>query len=457
MIRLCAKASLVLLSLTLAACTSPPSQDTPEGRSATVRSVLWTIAKYRDRQPHDNPAVAQLDPRWGEAYVSAEDPESRRVAMVKLLDQLDDGHAGIHRRADTDYFYPSCVIGTIDGRQYVEWFDAGRDADGRWRTARSVVEVHTIDGYGPNRLAALATLLFSAREEPARLVGRRVGSGEVEEFLLNRTIDGSISVASTRVPSPTGARVTSRMVGAEDEIYAAILRDSPSIGLVRYAWMSRTHRADDDSDAACQHLQGACDVAEAMIAAADAVSDCDWIIVDLQGSAGGTCAHAAAICATLLPKSVFTMPFSHLDRGLIGNLLGSHHWKWPRRSRVGEHTRFLFLIDDATVSASEHIAGVFRILPDTVFIGTRSAGSEYSLGTIDLADGLTIDFGANPGVWRGLPAVEGRGISPTIHVPPDEAILARDGIRACMRDHRRRSLEAAIAFIDTLPADDAGR
>jgi hypothetical protein len=89
--------------------------------------------------------------------------------------------------------------------------------------------------------------------------------------------------------------VMHRMTGAENEIYAAMLQESPRVGLVRYAWMSRMDKADESGDAGCQHRHEPCGVAEAMIAAADAVSDCDWIIIDLQGSLGGTCAHASAL------------------------------------------------------------------------------------------------------------------------------------------------------------------
>jgi hypothetical protein len=86
----------------------------------------------------------------------------------------------------------------------------------------------------------------------------------------------------------------------------------------------------------------------------------------------------------------------------------------------------------------------------------RSAGSEYSLGTIELSDGLTLNFGANPGVWRGLPTVEGRGVPPTVRIAPDERLLARDGIAACLRDIHHRSLEAAMAIVDHAAGDTTG-
>ncbi len=456
MIRWCAKASLLLLFLTLAACSTPHAQDTPEGRAATVRSVLWTIGKYRDRQPHDNPAVASIDRRWSDAYIQAADPESQRVAMIQLLDQLDDGHASVRPRDDGLYYLPDCIVAPIDDRLWVEWSPTHPNAGGHGPGERLVVEVSSIDGYAPNRLSAFLQLLVSERSEPAEIIGRRAGRAEPERFALPRRFGGEIALPSVHAPPPRGSTVVHRLAGAENEIYAAMLKESPSVGLVRYAWMSRMDKADESGDAGCQHRREPCGVAEAMIAAADAVADCDWIIIDLQGSLGGTCAHAAAICATLLPRSVFVMPFSHLDRGLLGNLLGTHHWKWPRRSRVDDRTRFIILIDDLTVSASEHVAGVFRILPKTEFIGLRSAGSEYSLATIDLPDGLTLNFGANPGIWRGLPTVEGRGVAPTVRIAPDEVVLARDGIAACLRDIHRRSLEAAMAMVDRAAGETTG-
>jgi len=90
---------------------------------------------------------------------------------------------------------------------------------------------------------------------------------------------------------------------------------------------------------------------------------------------------------------------------------------------------------------------VLRALPTTILVGSRSAGAEYSVDTLTLPDGTKVQFGGNPVLWRGLDIVEGRGIAPTVPVEHDRDILRARGIRACLRDHRARSLDAAIAAI----------
>lgn len=224
-----------------------------------------------------------------------------------------------------------------------------------------------------------------------------------------------------------------------DVPYAARLPRPSRIGLVRYGSMS-PRPCVDSIDLGSALLNDPCEVAEGIVDAAHSVAGRGLVIIDLQGSRGGTCAHAAAICASLLPPTVKDMPFKHRD----GALIGFDPWDWPRDCRSRAATRFIVLIDSYTASASEHIAGVLRILPSTMFVGARTCGAEFSVRIIRLPEGLEVRFGRSPGVWSGLPSVEGRGIPPCAHVAVDEAVLANDGISAAIRDFRRRSMAAAL-------------
>jgi hypothetical protein len=47
-------------------------------------------------------------------------------------------------------------------------------------------------------------------------------------------------------------------------------------------------------------------------------------------------------------------------------------------------------------------------------------------------------------------------VPPTVRIAPDERLLARDGIAACLRDIHHRSLEAAMAIVDHAAGDTTG-
>jgi Peptidase family S41 len=459
-VRFARTAALLGVATTLLAggCVVEPDLELEADRRQLATAALRRIASDRDQHPHDNPTVASLDPVWMDRYATADEPEERRRAMVRLLDQLNDGHLD-YSGLPTPIQSPLAFMNRVDGRLLIEFHPKQAiDADysGLTDKGRIVGELLSIDGYRPNTWNAAEGLLRSSSSEPVMIEVRQIGSADAVRIALRRSLIGVIRRADPVITPPANATVLARSASHPNEIFAARLDDSPSIGLVRFGFMSPPRKADDnDPDLGCALHRSPCELATSMIDAVHAVSDCDWIIVDLQGSSGGTCAHAAAICAALLPPSVETMPFGHAKRPLLGGLLGADAWKWSRSARTSSRTRFVVMIDDDTISASEHIAGVLRAVPSTQFVGTRSAGAEYSLAKLKLPGGGTLIFGSNPGVWRDLPLVEGRGISPTIDVGHDKAIIAREGIAVAIARMRRNSLAAALEYIRR--TDDAER
>lgn len=430
-------------------CVFQPDLEREAGRRQLATAALRRIASDRDQHPHDNPTVGSIDPVWVDRYATANDPEERRRAMVRMLDQLDDGHASYSGRP-IPIRSPMAFMNRVDGRLLIQFHPTeaiGAEHTGSDDQAFIVGELLAIDGYRPKTWSAAEALLSSSSSEPALIEIRRIGTSETVGMALRRTRYGMIRRADPVVTPPLGATVLARNPSHPNQVFAARIDDSPRIGLVRFGFMSPPRSADDDPDLGCALLRSPCDFATSMTDAVKAVSDCDWIIVDLQGSSGGTCAHAAAICAALLPNSVETMPFGHAKHPLVAGLLAGDAWKRSRSPLTGPRTRFVVLIDDDTVSASEHIAGVLRAVPSTQFVGTRTAGAEYSLGKLRLPGGGSIVFGSNPGVWRDLPIVEGRGIPPTIEVLHDNAVIERKGLMAGIARMRARSLAAALAHI----------
>jgi Peptidase family S41 len=411
-------------------CTIPPDLSKPEGRREAATGIVQRLGAKRDRAPHDNPKASEIDQSYVDAYASAETPRERAVALARLVDQFSDGHAFVEPPLDIDLFHaPACTIGRFDGSLWLE-FSGRAVLDGlpeEGRRGRYCVEILEIDGYAPRSRAALFTLLLGPRETPVRLRCRMLRSASEREITLARDDFGwSVQFAESDLgPPPAVGTVLAAHPEFEDTVYATLVSEEPRIGLVRLPWMSRpaTRRSesgrdgDPPLDLDCVLFHKPCVDLASMLALFESVADCDWVIVDLQGGAGGTCAHAGAIAAAIMPLAVDPLPFEHLDCPTVLKLLGNTPWGWKRRPVLEPDTRFAVLIDAGCASASEHLAGVLRALPTTILVGSRSAGSEYSVDTLTLPD------------------------------EHDRDILRARGIRACIRDHRARSLDAAIAAI----------
>lgn len=444
----------------LPGCALAPDLSKPEGRREAAMQIVERLGEKRDRAPHDNPRASEIDRAFIEAYASAATPHARSVALVRLIDQFSDGHAWVQPPFSPDLMQaPDCTIGTLAGSLWLEF--SGRDViEGlpeSGRRGRYCVELLEIDGYAPRGRSAAFSLLMGPSDRPVRVRCRMLRSGELREITLGRNDDAwEVRFADDDHGAPAKAgTVLASHPGFPDTVRAELLSEEPRIGLVRLPWMSRPERSRDGDaplDLDCVAFHKPCEDLRAMIGLFEAVADCDWIIVDLQGGSGGSCVHAGAIAAAIMPTSVDPLPFEHLDCPTVLKLLGNTPWGWERKPVVPSTTRFAVLIDERCLSASEHIAGVLRALPSTILVGARSAGAEYSLDRLVLPDGTKIHFGGNPGIWRGLDIVEGRGIPPQVPVAHDLDILRTKGIRACTRDHRARSLAAAVDAIRTVEA-----
>ncbi|MFM2165067.1 MAG: Peptidase family [Planctomycetota bacterium] len=457
---------IAALALLLAGCTVAPDLSKPEGRRKAATDLVERLGEKRDRAPHDNPKASEIERSFIEAYALAETPRERDVALVKLVDQFSDGHARVDPpKGSPPLHAPSCSLGQFDGRIWIEF--SGRSVnDGlppEGRKGRYCVELLAIDGYAPKGLSAARALLASDTQAPVTLECRMIQSGAIRTIALERDGDWRRSVRPEGVaepPPPPDAEFVFRHPRFPDAMYAAVLSESPKVGLVRLPWMSPPGAGFAGSEIGqeeidCVVFHKPCADLTAMLDCIRAVADCEWIVIDLRGSGGGICAHAGAVCAAILPTRIEKMPFRHLDMPLILDLLGNGSWEWKRSPLVREDARFAVLIDGGCASASEHIAGVLRALPSTLFVGSRTAGSEYSLATNRLPDGTTVRFGGNPGLWDGLDLVEGRGVAPSVPVAFDLEVLRRKGIEACVRDHRARTLDAALAAIREAAAEPA--
>lgn len=468
-----------------------------------LRELLLRLERDRDCQPHGNPAVRHIDPAWIEAYLQCETPTERTRALACLLDQLKDGHVAVDppEAVTEDFLWaPECALALLDGRLAIEFnthvlvenqppprrlmshaepnpmarslrHAAAEQAERRRRSMegqRVNGELLAIDGYEPHMMATARLLLSGPRNDPVTIRLRRFGSAETEEYRLARDswrVSMEHPLQDLEPAAPAGI-VRGSMRGGQPGLgYAATLsldadesagepRDgaastgAPRIGYLRIAMLGErgSRPGDRQLEAGCVFGKVPCSTLAYLQQLVGDVSRCDWVIVDLQSSAGGTCGHSAAISHALLPRSIEPMPFRHHERTPLAKGMRDA-WDWDRTGTTTDATRFIVLIDGETFSASEHIAGVLRAVPGTRFIGTRSSGAEFSIRELRLPDETRIRYGGVAGIWTGLPPVEGHGIEPTIRVEYDPSILREKGIVEAIRDQRRRVIEAALESI----------
>lgn len=465
-----------IVAAALTACASRPSLDRYEDRVDFASEVLVKIAARRDRAPHDNPTVDSISSDLIAEFLTADEPIARHHAFVRMLDQIEDGHLSLTPLDErVKNMMPPCEFGRFDGRLWIQIDERDRvedpavkervttdaaavaDLAADMRAERGVrdeervgnfgYELLAIDGYAPRTVEATHDLLCGRLGSTVDVRVRVAGTDEVRELTLLRAGRGYMASHALERSPPEGLTVLARHPFASDGCYAGIFAHDASIGFVRLS-SSTPGIVPKDGDASCHLRHEPCDQLDAMLGLFRAVRDCDTLILDLQGSNGGTCSHAGAIAAAIMPLSIDPLPFHHLDESDRVKRLGTGGWKWKRDPILKPDVRFVVLIDEGCVSASEHLPGVLRAVPGTMLVGARTSGVEFSTVTIMAEGAYRIVFGGNPGIWTGLDLVEGRGIPPTHPTAYDESILYREGIAACVQDHRARTLTEALRLIE---------
>jgi carboxyl-terminal processing protease len=154
-----------------------------------------------------------------------------------------------------------------------------------------------------------------------------------------------------------------------------------------------------------------------------AARSCSALILDLRGNPGGLIGMIGGIVGHVLPTpdtlAVMTMRESALR--LLANPRTVHHDGTTSPVFDGP---VLLLIDEASASASEILAGALQALGRARLVGTRSAGMSLPahmrrLPTGDVLVHATADL---TGPYGGR--VEGEGLTPDLAVPLDPRVLA---------------------------------
>ena len=265
----------VAAALLLCACGSCA---TAPNRPDAVSELGDAISGSRDAGEHAGPRFRDLPPQLAEAARNATDDESFRRSLVKLLDQLQDGHATV----DPDRLGRLAVargvaVTEVDG---VVWLGFWDDIDGpgdltQWnvivppapggwlRIVRDWMRLERIDDYAPRHLQAAIRLLEGPPGTSVEVSGTAVDGTKVCRSIeradpgtsvmltpgaLHGLAHTYLTLSGFAAPQPPSATAGGK---ASDEpfVWSACIGPQGRVGYLRLARMhsSEAHLCSDDS------------------------------------------------------------------------------------------------------------------------------------------------------------------------------------------------------------------
>lgn len=440
-------------------CATQPS------RSEVVSALGQAMDKSRDAGAHGGPQFRDLPPDVVAAAATAPDDESFRRELVKLLDQLQDGHAAVEPDADhaLDVAIDVAVV-ELEGRLWIGFQDDMRgpldvlrwtgvgSASSRevFKVVRDWMALEEIDGYAPRHLTAAQCLLEGLPGTSVEVAGTRPDGTKVRRTVPRGARETSMFLSASSV-GQVGQRfaadadftdpVPDEGPGAAPAV-ASTLAWSSLVGpgsRVGYLRVPSMDSVGDCPSWRCASAEQPCEVRKAIAAAIRPLMGCEVIILDLGGNGGGLCVHGAEVLRWLLPRSLGRVPFAHLrPRGSLDR------WEVPpAEARFGG--RLVVIADRGTCSAAEHLVNVLKGAPEVTVVGSPTGGFEFSVHTLESRyRGLKVRFGGTPTVWDPpRQSAEGRPVEPDIAVPLDARVLQGYGPVAALVQHRVDALAAA--------------
>lgn len=452
-------AAVALALLGCGGCATKPS------RSEVVSALGQAMNESRDAGAHAGPQFRDLPPEVIAAAANAPDEESFRRELVKLLDQLQDGHAAVEPDADHALDVASGVtVVELDGRLWIGFQDDMRGPLDvlRWtgigsatsrddlKVVRDWMILEEIDGYAPRHMTAACCLLEGLPGTSVEVAGIRPDGARVRRTMPRGARETSMFCSAGSVgrvaqefaanegfidPVPAASRVSGR---AKDSplAWSSLVGPGSSVGYLRLPSMDSP---GDCPSWRCLRGDQPCEARRAIADAIRPLMGCEVIIIDLGGNGGGLCMHGAEVLRWLLPRSFDRVPFAHLRRN--GE---SDRWEVPPPSaRFGG--RLVVIADGGTCSAAEHLVNVLKGAPNTTVVGSPTGGFEFSVHSLESRyPGLKVRFGGTPTVWDPpRQSAEGRPVEPDIAVPVDPRVLEGYGPLAALVQQRMDSLAVA--------------
>ena len=433
-----------------------------------VQDFGTQVGRMRDAVPHPGPTFADLPPEDRAAAAGAVDEESFRRAMVALVDDMQDQHAFVLPAARTGWLTrPDGIVAVWHAdRVWLGLTDdsepllaavpgcGGVDGSGRPRMGvRDWMLVDAVDDHAVHTTAGTLCLIDGLCDSSVTVQGTDP-RGQRRCLEMQRSAVDPIDALSPLTLVAMGDMATANLQFGDplppesfdakrlNELAGPILWSCRlgTHGRVGYVRMDRM----DSLDATCRGcgVNGSgCSVRALAERAVQPLMDCDTIILDLAGNTGGSCGHAGQLMWRLLPRSMERVPFVHADA------MYGEHQRWmtaPPEQRFGG--RLIVLVDGDTASSAEHVVGCLAGAPQTILVGSPTAGCEYSVMTVQLQSRYAIiaSYGGSPTRWdRPRESCEGRPVLPDVLVPVDEATLREKGPVVAAMQHRIDSLRVA--------------
>jgi hypothetical protein len=185
--------------------------------------------------------------------------------------------------------------------------------------------------------------------------------------------------------------------------------------------------------------------------AMDAVINTPALIFDMRGYPNGTAwriaprlTERARVTAALFRRPFFAaVDLDDQDFGAVAPNYASDSYyfeqKLPARNRSVYKGKVVMLINEFTVSQSEHTCLFFESATDVTFIGSPTNGAEGEVTNLVLPGGIGVNFSGEDVRHADGRQVARVGIQPNIRVEPTPQGF---------RDHRDEVLEAVFKHSD---------
>ncbi|MDO4799010.1 MAG: S41 family peptidase [Bacillota bacterium] len=258
---------------------------------------------------------------------------------------------------------------------------------------------------------------------PAERVGLKAGDIVVA---IDGTLTEGMSVDQvvTRIRGDKGTIVTLRILRAKQLIEYRIKRDEIRIKAVRYEVLPTGEgyiKFSQFSDGSAAEMR------EALFALQR--KGVERLILDLRGNGGGYLREAIAIADMFVGRGK-----------MIVKTAGAHHEGDSYQAQLPRTPmKLAVLIDEASASASEILAGAIKQNKEGILIGTNSYGKGTVQNLLELYDGSVVKLTIAEYLLAGDVQVNGVGVKPDIEAEGDAAIEAAK--KALLKGFQSTSVE----------------
>jgi carboxyl-terminal processing protease len=172
-------------------------------------------------------------------------------------------------------------------------------------------------------------------------------------------------------------------------------------------------------------------VMDAFGKAVTSCADCRGFILDIRGNPGGIGAMAMGLAGWFVSKSGERLGTLYLRNSTLNFVI------YPRAETF--NGPLAILVDGASASTSEILAGGLQDLGRAHIVGSRTAGAALPSVIEMLPNGDGFQYAVANYISEGGKVLEGRGVIPDTPAPPTREALLR---------HEDTALNAAIDWID---------